>query len=277
MFIDSHVHTKNFSADAKMTIDDLLEFNGISNNISFCITEHYDYDHGDNVSKEQLLLDIYDYCFSFNSIKNSYESENDIPFPILCGIEYGYLKHLNDFYENLSSLRKFDYIVGSVHWIDDFDPYFDQSIYNRGKKSVYSSYLDLIAKMLKDCDAFDAVGHFDYLIRYAPYEDKMLRYRDFPDYFDEIFSLCITKGKAFELNTKSCFVLGKRLGEKIIFDPDIIKRYKELGGELITLGSDAHRKEDINVLFEETRHLLLQNGFKYISYFKNRKAEFKKI
>ena len=276
MICDMHVHTKDFSKDSVMKSDELLDF--LKNNPKriVCTTEHFDYDYKLHLPFDELKVDIDEYSLKFKSLKKKYENTHQEYFPILFGIEFGYLEHLGNFYNFISELRQFDCIINSVHCINNFDPYWDRSIYDSGKRKVYSDYLELIIKMFEISDSFDVVGHFDYISRYSPYEDKLMKYNDFPDYFDKIFSLCISKGKSFELNTKTCSVF-RKTNPDIFFDENIIKRYKELGGVLISFGSDAHEFSQMFNLFDETKEILMKNNFKYIVHYSNRKPVFSRL
>ena len=276
MICDTHIHSKEFSADADMTIQQIMNFLSNNTDAIVCTTEHFDYDYTLHLPFNELKVDLDEYALKFNLYKQKFENEFQKSFPVLFGIEFGYFKHLGKFYNYISQLRNFDCIINSVHCIDNRDPYWERDIFERGKKEIYSLYLETIIEMLSDSDCFDVVGHFDYISRYSPYDDKLMRYMDFPDHFDKIFNLCISKGKALELNTKTCAAF-KRDNPEIFYDVDIIKRYKELGGELITYGSDAHEISKLFNLYEETREMLLKYNFKYFTYYKNRKPLFEKI
>jgi histidinol-phosphatase (PHP family) len=267
--IDTHVHTRNFSKDSLLDIEDLLLHSKNDSTLQFCITEHYDY--GYYKPESALKVDLSDYSHWFMNRKNNFELSTGHPFPILLGIEYGYLKHLSSFYNCVSELIHFDSVVCSVHCIDGLDPYLERKIYNRGKEYVYRTYLETISEMIRTCEGFDIVGHFDYISRYAPYPDKILRYSDFPNQFDEIFSLCISKGKSLEFNTKSSALNSREMGNLVLFDADILKRYHELGGRNITLGSDAHSEDSLFCLFAESSLLFKQVGFDSLTYYKKRK------
>jgi len=276
MICDMHVHTKEFSPDASMTSGELIEFLKNNPEKTICTTEHFDYDYKLHLPYDYLKVDIDEYALKFKKIKYDYENKHQVNFPVLFGIEFGYLEHLGKFYQFISQLRNFDCIVSSVHCINNTDPYWDRSIYNEGKKKIYSDYLELIIKMLETADSFDVVGHFDYISRFSPYKDKLMKYKDFPDHFDKIFNLCISKGKSLEFNTKTCVKL-RTERKDFFFDENIIKRYKELGGELISFGSDAHERSQLFRLFFETKEFLIKNNFKYLVHFCNRKPVFTKL
>ncbi len=268
MFIDTHIHTGNYSEDAVIHTDDLLTFIQENGPGLFCATEHYDYDYP--YRKHQLIFDL-DKCHSaYQVAKATYEDKTQSLYPVLFGIEYGYRKDLAAYYDELSKQKPFDQIISSVHYFDQCDPYFDRHIYVNGKKAIYSRYLEVIADCLESSDGFDVVGHFDYISRYAPYPDRKIYYRDFPDLFDTIFSLCIRKGKALEFNTRAAAQFKAEGCTDYLFDSAIPLRYKEMGGQMITLSSDAHYPFELLQLFDEAKAILVHAGFRYLTYYQHR-------
>ena len=124
---------------------------------------------------------------------------------------------------------------------------------------------------------FDVYGHIDYVIRYViKYYDNVINkinYDEFRDILDEILLVIINKDKGIEINTS-----GIRYGLNSVHpNIEILKRYKELGGKIITIGSDAHRVEDLASHFDIAIDLLEQSGFEEIAVYHNRKPDFIKI
>ena len=113
-------------------------------------------------------------------------------------------------------------------------------------------------------------GHIDYVVRYGPDKNTYYSYADYADVIDEILKQLIHNGKGIEVNTAG-FKYG--LGHPNPCE-DILKRYRELGGEILTLGADAHQPEHIAYDFQRLPKLLQTCGFSYYTVFKNRKAQF---
>ena len=134
-------------------------------------------------------------------------------------------------------------------------------------------YFEYILKTLDYCTDFDVYGHLDYIVRYAPKKDKNYSYKAFKEVIDEILIKLVKMGKGIELNTGGMY---KGMASTNPH-PDIIKRYKELGGEIITVGSDAHRAEFIGYSFNDAKEILKESGFKYYTVFEKRKPEFIKL
>ncbi|MHB8963181.1 MAG: histidinol-phosphatase HisJ family protein [Saccharofermentanales bacterium] len=275
MIADTHIHTADFSADAKMRSFELRDYVLAHTDVICCTTEHYDY--GYPVPANQLICDIDRYYEAYIKAGNEFKNQYSIPYPVLFGIEYNFIDHLADYYTALSDRYPFDSVICSVHLLDGTDPYYNREVFDAGRMKIYSSYLESIVDSLQDCRYFDIVGHFDYLSRYSGYPDAKIRYRDFSAYFDEIFRLAVKNSKAIEFNTSTSSVFQGLGYEDYLPDPDIFKRYRELGGELVTYGSDAHNVDHILRLSAQAAGLLRGAGFEYLTYYKDRKPVLYKI
>ncbi len=269
MLVDSHIHTKENSDDASLSLFELISYVLEKPDVILCTTEHYDYDYP--IKEAQLIFDPVSYFDLYIKTKNTFEDTNQRSFPVLFGVEYGYLEHLGEYFNSFSLKYPFDSIICSTHYVLGCDPFFDRSIYEKNQQDVYDSYLEMIIHSLINCSEFDIVGHFDYISRYASYTDRKMYYRNHSDRFDEIFRLCIENGKSLELNTRTSAIFRGENRNDYLFDVDILKRYKEMGGELVSFGSDAHSLNNILVLYDETKGLLKSTGFDKITYFKERK------
>ena len=93
-------------------------------------------------------------------------------------------------------------------------------------------------------------------------------YKDFGDIFDTLFKYLIENGKGLEINTKTG--KGGRRGRDIFRDTEVIKRYRELGGEIVSLGSDSHAPEKVAEDFEIHAELLRSLGFRWTSHYEKR-------
>ena len=123
---------------------------------------------------------------------------------------------------------------------------------------------------LKSLLLFRVCGHIDYVVRYGPNRNLYYTYEKYRDILDEILRVLVQKGIGLECNTAG-FKYG--LGHPNPTEK-ILSRYRELGGEILTLGSDAHAPEHIAYDFERAGALLKECGFHYYTVFRNRKPEF---
>ena len=252
---DTHTHCKH-SHDSKEEPKDMIE-QAISLGMDYiAFTDHFD--------GELTLLPEFDYVPQINlerhfeeirALKEQYKDKIEIGV----GVECGYMKEANDIY--LSQLSKFDtdIIINSIHTIEYEDCYMPSYFAKRSKAQAYGAYLKAVRESL-DCPYhYDSVGHIGYVIRKSTYADKALKYEDFADIIDDILLTLIAKGKALEINTQS-----KGTGLDFLPTVEILSRYKELGGELLTFGSDAHFCGRIGEKYSLVTDWLKANGFKYL-------------
>lgn len=263
---DSHTHSQ-FSPDSRMTMDSAIKASIRKGLGGIVFTDHYDVDPPPSII-----------AFDFNpeaqqlAIDNIRERYCD--FDILKGIEVGVQKKSLKKIESFVSRFKFDTIIASVHFVNELDPYFGDYYKKYEWHDAYRNYLLNILECITEYDNFDVVGHFDYIVRYSPYKQKMMRYVDFADEFESIFKILKERGKALEINTNT---YRAKYGEAPKLDSEIIKKYRESGGELITLCSDAHDDFRIAENFEKYIEIIKEAGFKYITHFKERKPILTKI
>ena len=119
----------------------------------------------------------------------------------------------------------------------------------------------------------DTSSHLTYPVRYALRTGLDPDMRLFYPQFREIFKVLIENGKSLEVNTSG---LRQNIGVTLP-DYDIVRLYRECGGELITVGSDAHTKDALGYSIREAYSVLSDIGFKYITSFKDHKAIQNKI
>lgn len=147
----------------------------------------------------------------------------------------------------LINASAFDFIIGSCHIVDNMDPYYTDFWKNRQDRDAFELYFKTLLEGLLEFSQIDTLGHLDYVVRYSPNRDSNYSPRDYQDVIDEILKFIIEKDIKLEINTSN---LSKGFD---FFNPhtDIIKRYKELGGKYVTLGSDAHKAEYIGYGFDK--------------------------
>ena len=114
---------------------------------------------------------------------------------------------------------------------------------------------------------FDIVGHYDYVARYAPYPQASIFYRDFSDIFDAMFKYLAQEGKALEINTKTYKDYHGRTPE---MDIAVLRRFRELGGEAVSLGSDSHDAQRTGDNFLHFADVVRSAGFRYLAHFESR-------
>lgn len=264
---DYHLHS-TFSSDSVMTMDEACK-KAISMGFDeIAFTDHIDLFWPGSSSFGAINLD--EYFSSLDKMILKYGGK----ISIKKGIEVGIQPHAIKQTKNMTEARSFDFIIASVHCVDCIE--LDEPKYYSGKSAgeAYMRYFEEVLHTVGSYDHFSVLGHIDILRRYVPGSDnKTIKYSDYSDILDRILTTLINKNKGIELNTSGYkYGLGSFLPAI-----DFIKKYKELGGEIITVGSDAHRTEHIGHKFSEARELLQQCGFKYITRFDNMQPNFSKL
>ena len=265
---DYHLHTDH-SGDSTAPMETQIRA-GLARGLRYmCFTDHYDpdfpYANNPDVTPGTFELD-YDRCRNdFLNMKDKYEGRIALRF----GIELGLQPHLGSFLASYTGSHEFDFIIGSNHLCAGFDPYYPDFLYSRTQEEALKMYLEDTLVNIRVFPDIDSCGHLDYVARYLPDREQIYSYRAFSDLIDPILEELIERGIALEVNTAP---LTKGLP---YFNPlpDILSRYREMGGELITVGSDAHVPERIAGRFEETAGILRSLGFKYYTIYKERKPQ----
>lgn len=262
---DYHVHS-SFSGDSPADMRTMIEF-AIKKNIqNLCFTDHHDLDVQSDVC---LVLDFDVYKETFFNLKIEYEKRINLRF----GVELGIQPHLYSTLSHIAQTYPFDFILCSNHVANGIDPYFPIYFEGKSKVEAYREFFTDTLRNAKNYKDYDVYGHLDYVIRYGPYEDKHYIYATYQEVLDELLRTLIEDGKGIELNASGF----KYQLEDSHPSWQVIKRYRELGGEIITVGSDAHRPEQLMNYFDLASDILKNAGFTYYTIFKDRKPEFIKL
>ena len=187
---------------------------------------------------------------------------------LLKGIEIGMYEECHEQIRKVLDENSFDQIIASVHYIEKTDPYYGGYYDGKDWKQAYGTYLETIYREMKWLEDFDIMGHYDYIVRYASYPVTSIRYRDFSNIFDEMFRYLIQEGKALEINTKS--YEGHR-GRMVELDNDVLLRYREMGGEIVSLGSDSHEPSRVGAGFVRHAEFLKAMGFRWTAHYESRR------
>jgi len=276
--IDTHSHS-DFSPDSKTKLKEMVAAAVSEGLAGIAITDHLDLKTPDGDTR--FTFDIAKQQNEIDEIRNSYEISNGLNsnndnygIEILKGIEIGLQSHnLEDIKEYVQGCT-FDSIIASIHFVDGVDPYYGSYYEGLTEKKAYGRYLELMYSLITTYQDFDILGHYDYIARYAPYAKYSILYKDYSDIFDSIFKYLVYNGKALEINTNT---YRTRNGKTPVLDPHILKRYLDLGGEFITLGSDAHTTDRIGEQFSHYLKLAYDCNFRYITHYKERKPVPQKI
>ena len=189
-------------------------------------------------------------------------------------MELGLQPHLADRNEDFISAYDFDFVIGSTHLCKGMDPYYPEYFEKfSSEEEAIRAYFAETLENLKCHDDYDVLGHLDYIVRVAPTKDKNYSYDKYKDAIDPILELLVQQGKGLELNTGS-FRYGLRQPHPCT---DVLRRYHELGGEIITVGTDAHKPQDVGSYLDLASEILQLCGFKYYTIYEKRSPEYHKL
>lgn len=265
-FFDNHTHSY-FSDDSRMDIDDAIRTAMERGLRGIVLTDHIDLDPPEGITgftfdpaAQQEAIDAEVGYFGLNGSRTD--------FMLLKGIEIGLQGISLPKIRKILSEFSFDCVIGSLHLIDGHDPYLGEYYKPYGYYVAYSRYLEEMYSLICRMPDFDILGHYDYIVRYAPYPEVCITYAEFGDMLDPILRFLAENGKTLEINTKT-YQLYR--GRTPVMDIEILRRFKELGGEAISFGSDAHNISRIGENFGWCREMALAAGFRYEVYFKSRR------
>lgn len=269
---DFHTHTA-FSDDSDATVETMAE-QAISQGLkTLCITDHMDYLYPAQYAPDTFVFDPDAYFAKLTKIKEDYKSKLEILIGIELGLrnEEGISEQCLAYYKKLCGQYPFDFIIGSTHVLENIDPYYREFLEDYPTEEKLRLYFKTILENVKKYDMFQVCGHLDYFVRYLPRGmDRDYRFEDYREPIEEILKKLIESGRGLEVNTA-----GYKYGLPFAHPrPEALALYRALGGEILTIGSDAHAPEHIAYDFAKIRELLLSLGFKYYTVYRGRKAEF---
>ena len=267
---DCHLHS-SFSGDSDTPMEEMI-LQGISQGLTtLCFTEHNDYEFPDGPEEAGsiFLLNVDSYLYDLANYKEKYKDK----IRLLFGVELGLQPEVVRQNAVFAKTHEFDFIIGSSHICHRKDPYYKEFFHGRSTEDALREYFESIVENIRKFSNFDVYGHLDYAIRYASSPCEDFSYAQYSDILDVILQLLIEKGKGIELNT------GGIQNDSCDFQPyqSILKRFRELGGEILTIGSDAHRAAAMGAHFKKAAEILEECGFRYYCIFEKRSPEFHKL
>lgn len=265
MRADVHMHC-GFSNDSETRPEDMVE-SAIAKGLSvICFTDHYDKDNLD--WGDEAIFDVESYFQKMIELQEEYRDQIDIRI----GAEIGMQPYLAEYYQDFMAQHPFDFVIGSVHSVLEHDVALD-FFQKHSDPEGYKIYFEEMLQDVQKIKSYDVLGHLDYIVRYSNQGSKRFDLNDYMDIIEEILKQVIAHGKGIEMNMSGLkYGLGAPHPQ-----PEIIKRYRELGGEIITVGADGHIPEHIAYDYHLADDILKSCGFKYYTEFKGRKPLFVKI
>lgn len=261
---DCHMHS-SFSSDSLTPMEDMAKRALECGLTGICFTEHLDPDYPKTPDNLSFSLDLPAYKESLFGLRERFPS-----LEIRFGIELGLQPHLAGDFRTLLKEYPFDFVIGSSHAVHGADPYYPAFFQGRKVQECYMEYFESILENLSSFDEMDVYGHLDYVVRYGPGQNQEYSYERYKDILDAILHKMMEKGVGLEVNTGGYhYGLGQPNP-----DSQVLKRYRQMGGELVTVGADAHSPDKIAFAFSKAAQVLRECGFRYYAVFKDRKPSF---
>ncbi len=258
--IDYHIHTQ-FSKDARQTMECVCKQAVGMGLKEICFTDHCDLNPSGQYF--DFDLDYTEYTEEYARCKEIYGDK----IIMKKGLEIGLQSRLLDKIEEFLKDKHFDFVLGSIHYVDRIDLFKENFYKSRSKKEAFTEYLCEVYECISHFDDFDCLGHLDVIRRYCPYDDKSMPLDEYSDIINKILCVLVDKGKGLEANIAAArYDLGNTEPSE-----DILKRYRELNGKYITLGSDSHTPDQFAIDRHKYLTVLSDCGFTHITSYSDRK------
>lgn len=259
---DFHMHT-DVSYDGRATATQMLQSAESAGLKAICFTDHLDYDPLNPSNK--MTFDTADYNIAYDNLSHP-------QIKICRGMEFGMLPdNMQTLKEDLRR-RHFDFVIGSVHFVDGLDIYLDPFWKGMTIDRAEERFLEQTLGCVEAHEDFDVLGHLTYISKTRSNPVKRpVDYYQHRELLDEILRILAQKGKGIEVNTSGVNVAGVYLPSE-----EYLRRFKELGGEIVTVGSDAHDAFRVGQYCREAC-AMVQEIFGYVCTFEDRKPVFHKL
>ena len=250
MLADYHLHTHN-SDDSEVKMYEYVEKALDMGFNELCFTDHKDYDVNDLNG-----IDSNKYLTEYNQVLNKYSKKINIKL----GAEFGMQIFNIDKFENLFTSLPLDFVILSFHTVDRKTLWNRDFFEGRTQKEYNERYYQEIIDVTKIYKNYSVLGHLDLIRRY---DTSYYSFDKVKDFIAEILEQIIKDGKGLEVNT-SCF---RYKIPDLTPSVDILKLYKDLGGKILTLGSDSHSVAHFGAKISDVQKQLKELGFKYFYTF----------
>ncbi|MEG0855653.1 MAG: histidinol-phosphatase HisJ family protein [Terrisporobacter sp.] len=267
MYYDYHMHC-SFSEDSKTPMEDMINKSIDLGIKEICFTDHVDYSVIINDKETDIDVDFKDYFKTIHSFQEKYKDR----IIIKKGIEMGLQNHILDKCREDVVNHDFDFVIASVHTIDKIELIQKDFYKDKTQLEAYRQYYEILYNMISKYKDYSVLGHLDIVKRYGDL-NNIIDDKVFSDEIDEILKMAIYEGKGIEINTSS---FRYRLPD-LTPSSYILKRYRELGGEILTTGSDSHNTAQVAHEFKYIYEKLQDIGYRYVCTFDKMKPNFIKL
>ena len=259
---DYHMHTV-VSYDGHNTPLEMAQAAAKAGLQEICFTDHLDYQLG--VPKETI-------AYTPETYRTAYEDLHVPGLSIRQGAEVGMTPWNKDEISRDLAQYPYDFVIGSVHFINEEDVYYPEFWVGRDFLATERIYFEEMLRCVQLHDNFDVLGHLTYISKVRGHPSpRIIPVEDHKEVIAEIMKTLIAKGKGMEINTSGV----DRCGD---FLPGIpyLKLFKDLGGRIVTVGSDAHTFDRVGQYTTDACNLA-RDIFGHVCTFQNREPIFHKL
>lgn len=276
MFADYHVHS-SFSDDSEYPMEEVIKQAIKIGLDELCFTEHVDYgvknewqfeDDEDLVSDKRVYNCNYkEYIEEFERCKDIYGDRINLKF----GIEFGIQEHTISKFQRDFERFSFDFVILSCHQVEDMEFFIYKFQEGKTQEDYNQKYYEEILKVVRKYKNYSVLGHLDLIKRYDKAGDYP--FHNTKPIITEILKQVIKDGKGIEVNTSN---FRYKLND-LTPSREILKLYKELGGEVLTIGSDSHAESHLGHKIEDIKNELRTLGFTKICTFDKMEKTFHQL
>lgn len=276
MLADYHVHSE-FSDDSIYPMEDVVK-DAIKLGLNeICFTDHVDYgikvdwDSGQEIiyrnNEPMANVNYPKYFDKIKQLKTQYQDK----IMIKTGLEFGIQQHTINQYETLFAKYPLDFVILSIHQVNNQEFWSQDFQRNKSQEEYNTEYYKEMYEVIKKYKNYSVLGHMDLIIRYD--KQGIYPFEKVKPLIEQILTQVINDKKGIEVNTSSYRYGIKGTTPSI----EILKLYKQLGGTIITIGSDSHKPEHLGFHIEETKNILKDLGFEYYCIYTNMTPIFHKL
>ncbi|MDR3294601.1 MAG: histidinol-phosphatase HisJ family protein [Clostridiales Family XIII bacterium] len=262
---DYHTHS-SFSDDSNTPMEDMIRQAASLGIREYAVTDHYDPDYPNR--NFPFEIDFEDYFETLGRLGEKYKSS----IRLIKGLEIG-IQHGKSLEKCLAAANAgpYDFLLGSFHCAEGVELHEKRFFRGRTPEESYRAFYGYMLECLKQYKDYDVLGHFNVIDRYA---DRIVPDDNYWDLVRAIMQLLVDDGKGIEINT-SCFRYN--MGGRTTPTEAMLKLYVDMGGEIVTTGSDAHRPKDVGHMLRRAEEMILRAGLKHAAVFSGRKVRFVRL
>jgi histidinol-phosphatase (PHP family) len=261
MLMDYHLHS-SFSGDGHNSMAEICAAAQGKGLTHIALTDHHDIGN-----PKYEMADLGSYVREIDRCRSLFPN-----LDIARGMEMDYRPETWERMKGIPASLGLDFALLSLHFVGGVDPYLPEYFDGKTQREGYAFYLERLAQMIRLTQGPWVLSHLTYVAKFARFEKTELLYADYADELDEVLRLAVAKGYGLEVNAS-----GIKNNAGLLPGVDVLRRFRELGGETVTVGSDAHSAADAGRWIREATDAVKDAGFRYLASYRGLKSDYIKI